>query len=317
MNHLMRLWPLMILLIIMAACKARKEHHTGLQGDISISGAFALYPLIIRWSEEFGKMHPGVTFNIQAGGAGKGMTDVLTGTVDLGMISRDIDPEEIRKGAYPFAVAKDAVIPTISTSNPLLQQLFARGVTRNELVGMWVTGQVKKWDQITGSTGLPVRVYTRSDAAGAPETWAKFLGSNQEDLLGVGVFGDPGLAEAVMNEKTAVGYNNISYVYNIYTGKPHEGISPLPLDLDGNGSLDPDEQVYGSLGALNQAIADGVFPAPPARPLYLVCKGEPAGEPLRSFLYWILTEGQAYTEETGFVQLTDSLISTELTKIKN
>ena len=43
-----------------------------MKGTITISGAFALYPLAVKWGEEFKKLHPGVNFDIQGGGAGKG-----------------------------------------------------------------------------------------------------------------------------------------------------------------------------------------------------------------------------------------------------
>ncbi len=43
-------------------------------------------------------------------------------------------------------------------------------------------------------------MYTRSDAAGAAETWAKYFGKKQEDIQGVAVFGDPGLALAVKKD---------------------------------------------------------------------------------------------------------------------
>ena len=62
-------------------------------GKISISGAFALYPLAVQWGEEYKKINPHVTLDIQGGGAGKGMTDVLSGTVDIGMVSRTINLE--------------------------------------------------------------------------------------------------------------------------------------------------------------------------------------------------------------------------------
>jgi phosphate transport system substrate-binding protein len=53
------------------------------------------------------------------------------------------------------------------------------------------------------------------DAAGAPETWAKYLGNKkQEDLLGIGVFGDPGIAEAVAKDPLGIGYNNLGYAYD-------------------------------------------------------------------------------------------------------
>ena len=63
---------------------------TKLKGTLSISGAFALYPLMTRWAEEFQKVHPDVQFDISAGGAGKGMTDAVSGAVDIGMVSREV-----------------------------------------------------------------------------------------------------------------------------------------------------------------------------------------------------------------------------------
>jgi phosphate transport system substrate-binding protein len=69
-------------------------------GTITISGAWALYPMMMRWSEEFTRSYPDVQFDISAGGAGKGMADALAGAVDIGMVSREIHPEEIDKGAF-------------------------------------------------------------------------------------------------------------------------------------------------------------------------------------------------------------------------
>src|ERR1700749_3233090 len=60
------------------------------QGTISISGAFALYPLTVKWAEEFKKTHPGIKIDISAGGAGKGITDVLSNVTDIGLVSRDL-----------------------------------------------------------------------------------------------------------------------------------------------------------------------------------------------------------------------------------
>src|SRR5690242_10789285 len=61
-----------------------------LSGTLAVSGAFALYPMMTVWAEEFTKLHPDVQFDVQGGGAGKGMTDTIAGAVDIGMISRSI-----------------------------------------------------------------------------------------------------------------------------------------------------------------------------------------------------------------------------------
>src|SRR5260370_14396078 len=75
-----------------AASQASTASSQDLSGTISISGAFAIYPMMTVWAGEFQKIHPNVQFDVQAGGAGKGMTDALSGAVDIGMISRTIKP---------------------------------------------------------------------------------------------------------------------------------------------------------------------------------------------------------------------------------
>src|SRR5689334_5857995 len=88
-----------------------------LSGTITVSGAFALYPLMTVWGEEFQKVHPNVQFDISGGGAGKGMTDTLSGAVDIGMVSRKVKPEEESQGAYTIPVVKDAVFGVVSANN--------------------------------------------------------------------------------------------------------------------------------------------------------------------------------------------------------
>ncbi|MCD8071706.1 MAG: PstS family phosphate ABC transporter substrate-binding protein [Alistipes sp.] len=275
-----------------------------LQGEISLSGAFALYPLAVKWTEEFRALHPYVKIDISAGGAGKGMTDALAGVVDLGMVSRDVYPSEVAKGAVAFAVAKDAVVPTINAENPLLAELLTAGLTREKAIKLWITEEFKTWGDVAGTADdTPVHVYTRSDACGAAETWAQWLGKAQEDLGGTAVFGDPGVATAVQKDKLAIGLNNLSYAYDENTRLPNPGILVLPIDVDGNGVVDPEESFYDSKDDIIAAIAADKYPSPPARDLYLVSSGIPDDPAVREFLRFILTEGQQYNVPVGFIGL--------------
>ncbi len=173
-----------IMLVFPAASVAQKKE---LSGNLSISGAWALYPMALKWVEEFQKLYPGVKIDVQAGGAGKGIADALAGMVDIGMVSRNINPAEIEKGAFPIAVTKDAVVPTLNAKNPLVAEILKRGVKQEEFVGIWITGTIKTWNELTGAKeSVPLHVYTRSDACGAADTWAAYLGKRQEDLGGVG-----------------------------------------------------------------------------------------------------------------------------------
>lgn len=287
-----------------------------LQGTITISGAFALYPMVMKWSEEFRKLHPRVRFDISAGGAGKGIADALAGMVDIGMVSRDIHPVEIQKGAWFVAVTKDAVVPVINRGNPLTAELLKKGMTIAAFRRIWLDETPPTWSDLTAVKGnIPVHVYTRSDSCGAAETWALFLGKRQEDLLGIGVFGDPGLNDAVRKDALGIGFNNISYAFDTATLKPISGTVILPIDLNGNGRIDAAEDFYGHRDVLTAAIAADKYPSPPARDLYFVCRRRPQTQPLAAFMKWVLGPGQKFVAEAGYIALPGSKLSQGLARI--
>jgi phosphate transport system substrate-binding protein len=288
-----------------------------LEGTVSISGAWALYPMVVKWAEEFQKVYPKVRIDVSAGGAGKGMADALAGVVDIGMVSREIYPAELEKGAWWVAVTKDAVVPTVNEKNPFLQELLTKGVKRETFVGIWIDEKVTTWGQILGTDAKePVHVYTRSDACGAADTWAAFMGKKQEDLTGVGVYGDPGLTEAVKRDNLGIGYNNIGYAFDSKTLKPLAGIMPLPIDVNGNGKVDAEESCYATRDDVVKAIAEGRYPSPPARDLNFVCKAVPTREPVKEFMRWLLTEGQKYVPESGYINLPDAKLGEMLARVE-
>ena len=287
-------------------------------GQISISGAFALYPMVIRWADEYRKINPGVRFDISAGGAGKGISDALNGMVEIGMVSREIYPEELKKGAFPIAVTKDAVVAVVNESNPSLNEILTKGLKKDAANNIWITGRYTTWAQAFGAkSGSPIHIYTRSDACGAAEMWAKFFGKKQEDLLGVGVFGDPGLAQAVKKDPLGIGFNNIGYAYDATTRQQIKGLKVVPIDLNNNGKIDSDEDFYGSMNDLIAAIASGKYPSPPSRELFFVMKGNPKNNKvLTEFIRWVLSDGQKFVNDAGYIALPGERIDTEQKKLE-
>jgi phosphate transport system substrate-binding protein len=285
-----------------------------MKGTIRISGAWALYPMMVKWGEEFKKAYPKIRIDISAGGAGKGIADALAGMVDIGMVSRDIRPEEIKPGTTYVPVVKDAVFPTINSNNPVLKNIFIKGIKKNTFIDLWATGKPLTWGEISGTpTKNAVQVYTRSDSCGAAETWAHYLGKKQEDLKGVGVYGDPGLAEAVKRDVYSVGYNNLNYAYDAKTGLPVAGIKIIPIDVNENGKVDPAEDLSTKEKAI-KAVTSGVYPSPPARELYLITK-DSFKEPSKTLIKWILTDGQQYVSEVGYIKITPKQINESLKKL--
>jgi phosphate transport system substrate-binding protein len=308
--------------LIFMACNSgnkggSKDANGNLKGKITVSGAFALYPMAVKWAEEFEKLNPKVKINISAGGAGKGMADALSQMVDLGMFSKEVSPEEQAKGAWWVGVAKDAVLPTINANNPCIAQIKASGLTKDELYNIFITGTTKTWGQaVHSNSNVGIQVFTRSDACGAADMWAKYMNNKkQEDLQGIGVNGDPGLADALRTNPNAIGYNNLNFVYDIQTHVKYKGLDVIPLDLNANGKIDPDENFYQTLEGVTDAIKTGKYPSPPARQLYFVSKGKPTNPVVVAFLKWVLTDGQKYVPEAGYVTLPPEVVAAQLAKL--
>lgn len=308
-------------LLLIQACapkQSESKDKNNLVGNISISGAFALYPIVVLWSEDFKKIHPNVRFNISAGGAGKGIADVLTNMTDIGLVSRDLHRQEIDKGAYPIHVAKDAVIGTINSKHPNYELIAQRGFTRQELIDIFVTQKYRLWSDIDKRfVNQSIEVYTRSDASGAAETWAKFLKSNQEDLRGIGIFGDPGVAQAIKGKPLSIGFNNINYLYDLKTEKPSDNLAVIPIDKNQNGNIELEEDFYSTLPELTAAVSVGKYPSPPSRDLtFVIHKDKQNSILLKAFIEFVLAkEQQGYLLENGYVPLNDATIEKELKKL--
>ncbi|MBU0496665.1 MAG: substrate-binding domain-containing protein [Candidatus Thermoplasmatota archaeon] len=284
---------------------------------IKISGAFALYPMMGVWAEEYQKLHPDIRIDVSAGGAGKGMSDAIMGIVDIGMVSRKIYREEIDQGIFWVSVAKDAVVVTINANNPVISPILSQGISQAEFEKIFITREITIWGNLVNTTvnTNPIRVYTRSDSCGAAQTLAEYLGDySQDDMTNAAdsaINGDPNLAAAIQNDRFGIGYNNINFIYDPETKKPFDNILPVPIDLNNNNVLDIEEDFYDTRDAIVQAIADNRYPSPPARALHLVTKHNFSGYS-KVFIEWILTEGQQYVSQSGYIELSNATILLQL-----
>ncbi len=284
------------------ACKDEKETK---ETRISISGAFALYPLAEKWTAAYHELHPDIHFDVQAGGAGKGLSDVLSGTSDIGMFSREITDDDRAKGIWWIGLCKEAVLPTINAANPYREMLHKNGLKKEAFKEIFIGKEPVSWGSLWHgiTAGGKINRYTREDAAGAAESWAAWFGQKQADLQGTAVFGDTSMAAAVKKDTNAIGYNNSLYVFDNYTGEIYPGLDVIPIDINGNGKIDADEDIYKDLATFLEAVQAGKFPSPPARDLYFITKGRTQKPEVAAFFKWVLTDGQKLVHANGYVPL--------------
>lgn len=286
--------------------------------SISFSGAYSLYPLTQLWASEYNKTHPDVRFDIQSGGAGKGLTDCISGAVDVAMFSRELTQTE-RAQVWSLWLCKDAILPTVNAKNPYINALKVRGLKKSEALGIYSDQTITTWEGLLGtnsSTQHKINVYTRSDASGAADTWASFFGKKQDGIKGIGVNGDPGLADAVKKDINGIGFNSYPFIYDLKTGKKFPGIEVIPIDVNNNGTIDPEENFYDNIRIFEKAVNDGKYPSPPVRNLYFLLKaGVAPKREVVDFFNWVLTDGQKYLMQAGYVPLPSRDLQASLKKL--
>ncbi len=288
----------------------QKEVKGDLQGLITISGAYALYPLILKMAEDFMALHQGVKIEVSRTGTGEGITSLVAGKTQLAMISRPLNDDEINEGIWTIPIAKDGVAPIVNQKNPYLEKLINQGINPEEFMRLFTSGKQMTWGDILGTKASDkVVVYTRADESGAADVWANFLYKKRSDLKGIGVTGDDEMITSIQQNPLAIGFCNFSYAFNPATGERIKDIQIIPTDLDFDNTIERKEIPFVNLEQAHRSLWLGFYPDDLCRELLIGSKGKPADPAIIEFLYYILGDGQTNVKKSGFCPLNNVYIN--------
>jgi len=255
---------------------------------INITGTRFFYPLVEKWAEEFKKEHPDVEIVVKFG----------LQNSDISMTGTPVDKENPDKGKYTV-VSKFAVVPIINEHNPAWTELQKKGLSETDFEKIYFRGDQQQNNFATNSGIVPIRVYTRGACASA--TFSRHFGKQINDLanLDTKIADDNVLLQNVLNDSLGVAYNNLGFVYDLRTRKQKPGIKVVPVDLNGNGKIDSDENFYDNLDQLIKKLETAHVALPPVGKMVFVYKEDKPE--VKDFVNWIETKGQQYNHSFGFL----------------
>ncbi len=286
-------------------------------GSFSVSGAYALYPLILKLADEFMVIHPGVKIDVTKIGTGEGITSLLEGKSQLAMISRPLTDEEAKAGIWVISVAKDGVAPIVNQKNPHIEKLLNQGISPDEFIHVFSSGKQITWGEILDTNSKDkVTVYTRADESGAADIWAAFIYKKASDLKGIGISGDDEMIKSIQEDPLAIGFCNFSYAFDVTTGERKKDIQIIPVDLDFDNKIDRVEVPFRNLEEAHRSLWLGFFPDQLCRELTLGSLGKPTDPAIVEFLYYVLGEGQSGIKKIGFCPLNNIYIKYSLDYLK-
>ena len=286
---------------------------SGVSGNLSSIGSDSLNNVMTLWAETFSKFYPNAKIQIEGKGSTTAPPVLISGTAQLGPMSRpmkgtEIDQFEKKYGYKPTALrtSVDALAVFVNKDNPVkcltlaqVDAIFSKSRRQG------TKEDVKTWKQV-GLTGdwaaKPLSLYGRNSASGT-------YGFFKEHTLKNGDFKDevkeqPGSAAVVQGitvDRFAIGYSGIGYAT--------AGVRAVPLaEKEGGKCVEADaENAY-----------NGSYPL--ARFLYVYVNKAP-GKPLdpltREFVKLIMSkDGQEGVVKDGYFPIPASVAKEELSKVQ-
>lgn len=297
--------------------KSSAEPLKEVSGSFTVSGAYALYPLVRKWSEDFMKMHPSVRIVVASGGTGQGFADLQGKKSQLAMISRPLTDEEYGAGVWTIPVAKDGVAAIMNQKNPYFKRILNRGLSPDKLLKVFTSDKPVNWGELLDTIGKEkVLVFKRIEEAGASDVFANFLNKESTDLKGTMVISDDEMIKSVQDNPLAIGFCNFSYAFDITTGERRKDIQIIPADLDYDNKIDSKEIPFSNLEKAHRGLWLGLYPKNLCRELLIGSDGKPSDPAIIEFLRYILTEGQNDIKAFGVCELNDVYVGYALDKLK-
>jgi len=285
---------------------------SGVSGNLNSVGSDTCNNLMTFWAEGFQKQYPNIRIQIEGKGSSTAPPALISGTSQLGPMSRAMKDEEIdqfekKYGHKPtqIRIAIDGLAVYVNKDNPLAQLTMPQ---IDAIFSKTRKGGYKKSIETWGDLGLtgeyaskPISLYGRNSASGT-------YGFFKEHALYKGDYRDsvkeqPGSAsvvQGVTEDRYAMGYSGIGYkTSGVKTvavarteGQPFFGTDP-------------------------QDVLSGKYPL--SRYLYLYVNKTP-NQPLdplvREFVRLVLSqEGQQIVVKDGFMPLPAKVVEEELAKL--
>jgi phosphate transport system substrate-binding protein len=263
-----------LLILGMAACQqspplTQLPTITPLIGKLTFAGSTTVQPLAALLGDAFQELHPKVELDIAAGGSKVGIQAIHDGTVDIGMASRALTPEE-SQGLTQYQIAVDVIAIVVHADNPV-------GSLTLEQIRAIYMGEIANWQEVGGPDQAIVPV-TREQTSGTRGAFDDLVLEKQAPaaarLKTVVTAGD--MAAAVTNDPASIGYVGFGNIESALRVVAINGVAPS-----------------------KETATSGAYPL--IRPLFFLTG--PLSQPLADqFIGFALSaEGQQLVEEAGWV----------------
>jgi ABC-type phosphate transport system substrate-binding protein len=257
------------------------------QDNFSIRSAKFVTPLLQKWVDEYSKAHPRMRIQI---------VDNKDNGADINIsVSNDAE----NRNAY--TVGRYAILPVAGKDNRLLADLQKKKLNGKRLKELYFEQDIFDEDyEQEKENKYNVTVYAGNKQQSVTVAFAEYFGYEAKALKGKKIAGDDiYLIHAIQKDNSGISFNNLNYIFDLRSRRLKDEISLLPLDLKKEYTEILSES---NLDKTIELLERKKFDLIPVEELTFEVSNADNPE-IQQFLQWILTEGQSYNHEFGFLNV--------------
>lgn len=192
-------------------------------GTVRVSGPGTCLPLLKALAADYRKINPGIRVlflpEVHSGGGVKG---VAAGSLDIGAISRPLEPKERKLGLSCTWLSTDALAVAANVSAK------AAGLTSAQLRDIY-RGKITNWKQV-GGPNLDITVLDRNEDESAKIVFRKYVLGPKLKITpaAVKLYYESDMVDGLLSTRGAIGY----FSYGFYQAN-HIDVDVLALDGTG------------------------------------------------------------------------------------
>ena len=250
---------------------------------IKISGSTTVLPIVQKAADQYMAVHPNADIQVSGGGSGVGVQAIGAKTVDIGMSSREVTADEMKKypGFVVTTVAQDGIAVIVNPANEITF------ITLDQIRDIYL-GKTTKWTQITG--------------ANVPGTNNQIVIVGRDSASGTRTYFDETVLLKATPTKTMLEKNSNGAVLQTVAQTPGS------IGYVSIGFVSPDVKALPIWYNFDKIIAPSIDNVktktyPVSRNLYVITNGQPGGLTGDFIKYILSPEGQKIVADEGYVTL--------------
>ena len=202
--------------------------------------------------------------------------------------------------AWKMVVARNILLPIFNQENPFRTEIVNRGVSSASLANALKENGESNWGSLLGSAqDAPLKLYIQ-EGEEVRAQFERFLNEEGISFASIGTRSAQDIIRRVQEDPLAIGFCNAAFVQGTGETGLQPGLFLLPIDKNGNGQIDPVENIYEDFAALQRGVWVGKYPRALCENIYVVGSALPIDDASQDFLKWVMAEGQQYVNSQGY-----------------